>query len=636
MADVKISALPASGALAAGDLFAVVNGGVTSKATVAQVQTAVTAGFVASTRLINTTSPLAGGGDLSADRTLTIADAVADGATKGAATFTAADFNSAAGVISIDYVNGQAASAVNKGFLTSADWSTFSANAPPFTDTNAIIKGSGDPTKLLRFEVDGFTAGATRVLTPPNLNCTIAGLQVSQTFSADQTFTPGNNVVPVTIGGNSVTGASTTTTLAVNTTWNTTGAPDAIQLIVTDTASDPASNLLDLMVGATSQFAVSKVGTVTQLGQLRITGAAALTSLIYASTNTTATGLTIFEQASADTDSYDLSFRKARGTVSVPTVITVGDVLGTIIFRGYGGASGYVTSSSIRATSTGTIADTRVASSLIFATGTDAAPTVLTDRWQITNAGHLFASSDNAYDIGASAANRPRNLFVGTSITAGTDITAGSGSAISWSTKTLITSATDGIVKFTKQAGTGFTRFNIGFGTTSGAGIGFDALNGITLQAADGSATWNDSSTAGSGTVASRYMFGIGTPTLTGTNTLLTYTIASSVFIGGAPVASTNVSIGTALSLYVAGGLSRFDGAVLAQGATAIPAGGTAGAGFRFSSTSNFGIFFGSGAPSLVAAKGSLYLRSDGTTTNDRAYIATDSAGAWTSITTAT
>ena len=45
---------------------------------------------------------------------------------------------------------------------------------------------------------------------------------------------------------------------------------------------------------------------------------------------------------------------------------------------------------------------------------------------------------------------------------------------------------------------------------------------------------------------------------------------------------------------------------------TAIPAGGTAGSGYKFSSTSNFGLFFGSGAPSLSAARGSFYLRSDG------------------------
>lgn len=45
-----------------------------------------------------------------------------------------------------------------------------------FSDTNAVVKGGTDPTKLLRFEVDGFTTGTTRVLTAPNKNGTIACL----------------------------------------------------------------------------------------------------------------------------------------------------------------------------------------------------------------------------------------------------------------------------------------------------------------------------------------------------------------------------------------------------------------------------------------------------------------------------
>jgi len=93
---------------------------------------------VPTTRTISTTSPLSGGGDLSVDRTLTIADAVADGTTKGAASFTASDFNSTSGNISIDYTNGQAASSSNKGFLTSTDWSTFNGKANKSSATSGI------------------------------------------------------------------------------------------------------------------------------------------------------------------------------------------------------------------------------------------------------------------------------------------------------------------------------------------------------------------------------------------------------------------------------------------------------------------------------------------------------------------
>lgn len=56
---------------------------------------------------------------------ISIQNAAADGTTKGAASFTANDFNATAGNISIDYTNGQAASGSVKGFLTSADWTTF-------------------------------------------------------------------------------------------------------------------------------------------------------------------------------------------------------------------------------------------------------------------------------------------------------------------------------------------------------------------------------------------------------------------------------------------------------------------------------------------------------------------------------
>jgi hypothetical protein len=75
-------------------------------------------------------------------------------------------------------------------------------------------------------------------------------------------------------------------------------------------------------------------------------------------------------------------------------------------------------------------------------------------------------------------------------------------------------------------------------------------------------------------------------------------------------------------------------GAVRVHSGTAIPAGGTAGAGLLLSSaTNNFGVFFGSGAPSLAAATGSFYLRSNGSGTNNRLYVNTGGTG-WTAVVT--
>lgn len=64
-------------------------------------------------------------------------------------------------------------------------------------------------------------------------------------------------------------------------------------------------------------------------------------------------------------------------------------------------------------------------------------------------------------------------------------------------------------------------------------------------------------------------------------------------------------------------------------------AGGKKGQGILIGKKANLGIFFGSGAPTLSAAQGSLYLRTDGSSTSTRAYINTDGGTTWTSITTA-
>jgi microcystin-dependent protein len=76
------------------------------------------------------------------------------------------------------------------------------------------------------------------------------------------------------------------------------------------------------------------------------------------------------------------------------------------------------------------------------------------------------------------------------------------------------------------------------------------------------------------------------------------------------------------------GTTATFSGATKSMSATAIPAGGTAGAGYLFSSTANFGTIFGSGAPTASAARGSLYLRSDG----GGPYVNTDGATAWAAV----
>ncbi len=58
----------------------------------------------------------------------------------------------------------------------------------PIDDSSALIKGSADATKLIRFEVDGLTTATTRVLTVPDANFTLAGINISQFWTANQTY----------------------------------------------------------------------------------------------------------------------------------------------------------------------------------------------------------------------------------------------------------------------------------------------------------------------------------------------------------------------------------------------------------------------------------------------------------------
>lgn len=89
---------------------------------------------------------------------------------------------------------------------------------------------------------------------------------------------------------------------------------------------------------------------------------------------------------------------------------------------------------------------------------------------------------------------------------------------------------------------------------------------------------------------------------------------------------------GTVYDLY-ASALNATGAAALRSG-TATPAAASAVAALTIGSD-NIQLTWGTGAPSAAAPKGSLYIRTDGSTTSTRLYINTDGAGTWTSITTA-
>jgi hypothetical protein len=77
-----------------------------------------------------------------------------------------------------------------------------------------------------------------------------------------------------------------------------------------------------------------------------------------------------------------------------------------------------------------------------------------------------------------------------------------------------------------------------------------------------------------------------------------------------------------------------FKKAITSAAGTTLTAGGAVALNVG-TSTVGPNLYAGSGAPTVSAPKGSLYLRSDGSSTSTRAYINTDGATTWTAITTA-
>lgn len=74
-------------------------------------------------------------------------------------------------------------------FIANGSACSSGGSSLPVIDTTSIVEGSADATKEIRFEVDGLTTGTVRVLTPQNADYTLAGTNITQTFTAAQIVT---------------------------------------------------------------------------------------------------------------------------------------------------------------------------------------------------------------------------------------------------------------------------------------------------------------------------------------------------------------------------------------------------------------------------------------------------------------
>jgi hypothetical protein len=142
-----------------------------------------------------------------------------------------------------------------------------------------------------------------------------------------------------------------------------------------------------------------------------------------------------------------------------------------------------------------------------------------------------------------------------------------------------------------------------------------------------GSATGNWTMPTGSGSWT-----GASNKTLTLTSSGISGNI--SISAGGGGLLSLNSTYRVSL-LYSSGERLRVDSDLTLRPLVTPPAGGSTAARVLLSDVADFGVYWGTGVPTVSAAKGSLYLRRDGSTTNDRMYVNTDGSTGWTAVTTA-
>lgn len=192
----------------------------------------------------------------------------------------------------------------------------------------------------------------------------------------------------------------------------------------------------------------------------------------------------------------------------------------------------------------------------------------------VTGSALLF-SPDNTYDIGANGANRPRNIFVGNTITSAGSVAGNRLYGSPNADRSVFLSTADGLMTLANNAETGFTRLILGTNDASGVAIK-KSLTAIHFVLG------NDSGPA-------------------------------SILCNGIDAATT---------------ITNCSG-------VATPAGGSTSARLLFGTTAGFGIYYGSGAPTVSAAQGSIYLRSDGSTTATRLYVNTNGTTGWTNFTSA-
>ena len=124
--------------------------------------------------------------------------------------------------------------------------------------------GFGTTTIGSRLQVNGNASiGYSASTAAPSNGLAVSGdVSIGTTTAAGKfTIDPDDNQVGLAITGTSLTSANAQSLIDLAQTWNTTGNPTAIKLNITNTTSGASAYLMDLQIGGTTQFRVTKDGS---------------------------------------------------------------------------------------------------------------------------------------------------------------------------------------------------------------------------------------------------------------------------------------------------------------------------------------------------------------------------------------
>lgn len=522
-------------------------------------------------------------------------------------------------------------------FLEDRANSDFNSNAGAISATGLPLEAGSVSTGITGTGTANTVAKFTAAQVIGNSLITDDGTNIAA--SPPGTFTV-NGKQLIVAGG---TTAVSQPAISVTQTWNA-GAVTftGIKLNVTDTASGANSLLIDLQTGGITQFSVDKAGAVVanSLVSANLYFITQLASFVFGtSLKSPANGVfTVLNAGATDFDRFQFGGTTSafpaikRNSTAVEIRLADDSAAGDFICGGIVNA-GPGNNFSIGKTSVGSkfevfmnAAQTaafsfRTNDFVLGASGTsiDGGFTTSTVAGSSTPAVSMQVFANGALAAGILQLNPTGGVEIFTTSTFGGRILAVGGNASFGAGDGTATPSAAGVCGAsaigTDKAG---ANLNIIGGQSTGTGLG----GSVVVQLANKQGTGATSNNLGT-------VFTIAPPN-TGTTAPANGLTLTSAIAGGTPTLAATGS-DAAINFNIAG---KGTGNVNLASNIATPAAGSVSARVLLGTTAGFGIYYGSGAPTVSAAQGSLYLRSDGTGVNDRAYINTNGSTTWTPIVT--